>query len=337
MIGCLYGRSAATWVEPVVRDLESAGRGAIRPLSLESAQADPTLKADIHRLYVLPFDPPHELGKSPAPAQIASFVRQMFPKVEIFNSFPTQELCWDKLASQERLLHRGVPVPDTLVSSDPGDVLEFVREHGFAILKERFGCAGHGHVVLWRDGNELLGDGGSHQYRMELVSEGTRKVRDTTLLYPAPFYVQRLVTDGTASTGLVPGQLLRAYVVDGHVAFWTERYRERYVRPSDWIVNVSRGARYRFVLNVSEEARKVAVRAAEVVGMRAGAVDILRTSHEGHYVLEVDCDGRHMVVDRQFKNIPDYRDFFDFDRYLAESLLVEAPDSQAPAADGRRA
>ena len=134
--------------------------------------------------------------------------------------------------------------------------------------------------------------------------------------------MQRLVGD-IGPRGFTPGQLLRAYVVDNQIAFWTERYRDHYVRPADWIVNVSRGAKYRFVQNVSEEAKKIALRSAEVIGLRIGVVDLIRTGRGDSYVLEVDTDGYHMLIDRQFKSIPEYRDFFDLDRYIAEALLVE--------------
>ena len=58
-------------------------------------------------------------------------------------------------------------------------------------------------------------------------------------------------------------------------------------------------------------------------GLRIGVVDLIRTGRGDSYVLEVDTDGYHMLIDRQFKSIPDYRDFFDLDRYIAEALLVE--------------
>jgi len=237
-------------------------------------------------------------------------------------------LCWDKLATQQRLLQRGLQVPDTLVSSEPTDVYEFVRQHELAILKERFSCGGLDHIVVWIENGQLLGDSGSHQYTIELTTAGRRQLLGERLLYPGPFYVQRLVGD-VGPRRLTPGQLLRAYVIDGQIAFWTERYRAHYQRPSDWIVNVGRGARYRFVLNVSEEAKKIALRSAEVTGIRIGVVDVVRTARGGHYVLEVDTDGYHMLIDREFKHIPDYRDFFDLDRYIAQALLVE-PAIPAP-------
>jgi len=316
MIACLYGRDFAPFVEPVVRDLcaaAAAAGGEMQPLTIEAARADPERRAAVHRLYILPFD---------GPAPVSAFIRDLFPRVEIANSFAAQDLCWDKVATEERLLNRGVPVPETLMSAEPADVFEFVRANQFAILKERYSCAGQGHVVLWIDDGQLVGDSGSHRYRVELVSSGRRQLCGERLIYPAPFYVQRLVGD-LGPRGFIPGQLLRAYVVDGQIAFWTERYRDHYLRPADWIVNVSQGAKYRFVQNVSEEAKKIALRSADVMGLRIGVVDLIRTGRGESYVLDIDTEGYHMLIDRQFKYIPEYRDFFNLDRYIAETLLVE--------------
>ena len=332
MIACLYGRACAPFVESAVGDLcaaAAAAGGEIQPLSIEAAMADRARCATVHRLYVLPFDLPAtgvaaSVPDAPAPVAHgpAAVVRTLFPRAEVVISFAVQELCWDKVATEQRLLDRGVPVPETLMSSDPEDVGEFVHRHGFAILKERFSCAGQGHVVVWHEDGQLVGDSGSHQYVIELVPEGRRELRGDRLIYPAPFYLQRLVAD-VGPRGVNPAQLLRAYVVDNQIAFWTERYRDRYLRPSDWIVNVSRGAKYRFVFSVSEEAKKIALRTAEVIGMRIGVVDMIRTGSTGPYVIEADTDGYHMMIDRQFKEIPDYRDFFNLDRYIADALLVE--------------
>jgi hypothetical protein len=322
MIVCLYGRVFAPFVEPVVRDLSAAAAaagGEIQPLTIETAIADSARRAAVHRLYVLPFDAPQSTMWPTAPAAL---VRALFPRVDVATSFVVQDLCWDKVATQERLLDRGVPVPETLMSDEPAEVCEFVRKHGFAIIKERFSCAGQGHVVVWFEGDQLVGDGGSHQYRIDLVAAGERRLFGDRFVYPAPFYVQRLVAD-VGPRGITPGQILRAYIVDNQVVFWSERYRDRYVRPSDWLINVGRGAKYRFVLSVSEEVRKVAVRTAEVIGMRIGVVDLVRTGSQGSYVLEADTDSHHMLIDRQFKEIPEYREFFDLDRYIAEALLVE--------------
>jgi glutathione synthase/RimK-type ligase-like ATP-grasp enzyme len=330
MIVCVYGRSLAPFVEPVAHDVcvEARAMGAdIRAVTVEAALAQRDRCADVRHLYVLPFDISREEEGNMTAVDV---MRTAFPNATPFTSFGTQDLCWDKVATQQRLLDRGLPFPETLVTADPQDVAEFVRQHRFAILKERMSCAGAGHIVLWFEEGQLLGDGGSHRYVVELVGSGARELHGDRLFIPGPFYVQRLVADLNAGA-VRPGSILRAYVVDRQIVFWTERYRENYSRPADWIISAARGARYRFVLDVSEEARKMALRCAEALGLRAGVVDLVRTSRGGLYVLEADTDGVHMIVDRSFKDVPEYRDFFNFDRYIAEALLreLEAPAETA--------
>jgi len=325
MIACLYGRAFAPFVEPAIRGMVMAAAatgGSIRPLTIEMAIDEGGLRSQVRRLYILPFDPPASLDRS---ASASTLVRELFPRTELVTSFAVQDLCWDKIATQERLRDRGVPVPDTVMSSQPSDVYEFVREHEFAVIKDRYACAGQGHIVVWLENGQLVGDHGSHQYQIELTADGERRLVAECLRYPAPFYVQRLVSD-RGPHGNTPPQVLRAYVVDGQIAFWTERYRDRYARPADWIVNVARGAKYRFVQSVSEEVKKIALRSAEVIGARIAAVDLIRTASGGPYVLEVDTDSHQMIIDRSFKYIPEYRDFFNVDRYIAEALLAE-PDA----------
>jgi len=327
MIACVYGRAFAPFVESVAHDLCAAAAsvgGEMGSLTLEATMADPRRGADVHRLYVLPFDPP-------ATMSAAAVIRKLFPKAEVVTSFALQDLSWDKITTQELLLERGVPVPDTLITSEATDVHRFVQEHGFVMLKERYGCGGQGHVVLWFEDEELVGDSGNHRYKMQLVAHGHRRLDGERLTYPAPFYVQRLVAD-IGPRGVSPGQVLRAYIIDNQIAFWTERYRDRYSRPADWIINIGLGARYRFLHDTSEETKKVALRTAEVIGFRIGVVDLIRTASGGPYVLEVDTDSYHMIIDRQFKHIPEYRDFFNLDRYIAEALLIEPA---APQPRGR--
>src|SRR5574337_1301991 len=135
---------------------------------------------------------------------------------------------------------------------------------------------------------------------IDLLPQGQRRLHGERLEYPGPFYAQRLVAD--LGRRVSPGQVLRAYVVDSQIVFWTERYRERYLRPADWIINVALGAKYRILQDLSEEAKKIAIRTAEVVGLRIAAVDLIRTGSAGPYVLEVDTGSHHMLIDRQFKS-----------------------------------
>jgi glutathione synthase/RimK-type ligase-like ATP-grasp enzyme len=280
----------------------------------------------VSRLYVLPFDPP----ASHAGFAVPDLIAELFPNARPAVAFGTHELCWNKIATQERLLERGVPIPDTLVTTAAEDVIEFVRNHELAVLKENRSCGGSGHLIVWLEGDVLVGDSGSHRYVIELTEGGgTRKLEGERLTYPSPFYLQRLIAD-IDPHGVTPPQVLRAYVVDREIVCWTERYRERYARPADWIINHALGARYRFVQHISDETRKIALRAADVVGARICAVDLVRTARGGTYVLEVDTDGVHMFIDRSFKQVPEYRDFFDFDRYIAESLLRDEEPAPRP-------
>lgn len=328
MIVCLYGRPFAPFVEPVVTDLVAGARywgGEIQPVTVEAACRLPRALVSATWFYVLPFDPPASHAHL-TPPELAA---ELFPHARPVVGFGTHELCWNKIATQERLLDRGVPMPETLVTSAADEVIDFVRQHRLAILKESRSCGGQGHFVLWLEGDTLLADRGSHRYVVELVAEGVRRLDGERLLYSPPFYLQRLVVDADPREVRAP-QVLRAYVVDREIVFWTERYRERYARPSDWIVNIALGARYRFVQTVSDEVQKVALRAAEAVGARICAVDVVRTTRGGPYVLEVDTDGVHMFIDRSFKQVPEYREFFDFDRYVARALLSEEGSSAQP-------
>ena len=153
------------------------------------------------------------------------------------------------------------------------------------------------------------------------------------LHYPGPFFLQRLIA-GVGRGGVIsPPQLLRAYVVDGQILFWAEHYRERTQRPSDFIVSAALGARYRFLRDVSEESRKVALRASEVLGVRIGAVDLVRGGNEGPRVLGVCTDGPHRLIDRQFKQLPEFRDIYDLDARIAEAITAPAVDTALRRSD----
>lgn len=329
-LGVVYGEPFAPLLAPAIGDLVRAAMAIghnLEPIPAERALAEKERCAAVERLYVLPFDPPRGSEATPR-----DFIREAFPHAEILNSMEAHELCWDKVRSEEQLLGRSVPVPESLLTQSADDVREFVAKHEFVVLKERRSCGGQGHVVLVDGGDVLVGESGGHRFVVELGDDPQqrRRLRDGVLSYPPPFFVQRIVGDPGARGVFRPGQVLRAYVAEGRIAFWTERYRDHYKRPSDWIVNVALGARYRFVQETSAELRKLALRAADALGVRVGAIDIIRSA-AGAFVLEADTDGRHMYIDRSFKQIPEYRGAFDFDRLVVAALSkTEIPALAAP-------
>jgi hypothetical protein len=340
----LYGKSAAAFVEPVVADLRRAVQARHADavaLPIETAVRTPRNWRTVRRVYVLPFDVPMALPAE-LPLAPSELVRALFPHAELVNAPGVHELCWDKLAAAQRLLARGVPMPETLITSDADEASEFVRRHQQAILKEPRSCGGHGHVVLFADERgAIAGEVPGRRYAVELQAAGVgRTLAHGVLACPPPFYLQRLVTDVGRGGALRPAQILRAYVVDGEIVFWTERYRERLRRPSDFIVSATFGARYRFLRTASAQAETVARRAAEALGVRVGVVDLIRAGSEGPDVLEVDTDGYHMVIDRSFKGLPEYRAIYDFDRYVGELLAAPVAEPRVAvkrvADDGER-
>lgn len=323
---CLYGATCAAFVEPVARSLQAHGQELdveILPLTMEALLHDPSLGRDVERVYVLPFDLPRQLPET-LPAQTGPLLKTLFPQATVVNSATAHELCWDKIASWERLLARGVPVPDTLITHSADEARAFIVRHQHAILKAGRSCGGEGHLVVFADDEgTIAGETRGRRYVVELDADARQhRLRDNVLSWPPPFHVQRLVA-GTGRGGVLqPPQVLRAYIVDGHVLFWTERYRERFLRPSDFIINIGLGAKYRFLRGTSEEALKLAARAAEVLDVHTGVVDIVRAGSDGPYVLEVDSDGQHMMIDRSFTQMPEFRAAQDFDRYIAELLAA---------------
>lgn len=326
MIVCLYGETCAAFVEPVALDLQEAGRriGAeILPLTVEAALREPWRWRGAERAYVLPFDVPRALPEA-YPSDPAALLRKLLPRAEIANSCTAHDLCWDKIAVSQRLLARSVPMPDTSVSASPEEVRRFIREHEYAVLKQPRSCGGEGHLVVCGDdeGN-IVGEARGRRYLLELDVRARRhRLADGVLVCPPPYYVQRLIAVVGRRGVLGPPQVLRAFVVGGQPMFWIERHRTRCRRLSDFILNVGLGVQYRFLPRVSEEARKLSLRAAEALGVEIGVVDIVRAGGEGPYVLDVDTDGYHMMIDRQFKLMPEFRAAYDFDGFIAELLAA---------------
>jgi hypothetical protein len=337
MIVCLYGASTAAFVEGVALDLAAAAHGAggaIAPLTIERALAerarDRTCWVDIRRVYVLPFDTPASLPAA-APRSPALLLRWLFPGAEIANAFEVHETCWDKRRLVERWLDRGVRVPESALTASVEEAAAFAQRHEWVLLKAAHGGGGHGHYAITAVADGLVAEARGQRYELELALAGARPhIRDRTLHYPGPFFLQRLVTERSTRRTLEPAQLLRAHIVDGQLVFWLERYREQYRCPSDWIVGGGPGVKYRVVLNVGEEVRKLALRAAEVISLRFGIVDIARTGRDGAYVLAAYSDGHHLLIDREYKRRPEFREAFDFDRFIAEALLVEPAPATVP-------
>jgi len=325
MIACVYGTGSAAFVEPTVRSMATAAaaRGTkVVGVNLEKLLASPSaVMSDVLWLYILPVDLPASAGD-----ELLAVLKSAFPKAQIVNALPAHTLCCNRVLLSERLLDRGVPVPETLLTDSPDEARKFVKQHGHAMLREIQAKGSGSGLLLFcdRDGT-VAGEARGRRYVVELDDAGGaggRELSHGVLTVPPPFFVQRMITRVRRHGVLAPAPVLRAFVIDDHIPFWIESYREKVERPSDFILTADSGALRRFVQVVSDEADKLARRVAEVMGFRIGAVDLIR-SDSGFVVLDVITDGPARMIDRSFKDLPEFRAAFDLDRYTIESLMED--------------
>jgi len=321
MIACVFGSGSAAFVEPTVQEL--ARRASVHGVKLVGVNIErmSTAMDEVALVYVLPFET-SAIGAPESPADTADLLAAAFPRSQIVNAVVAHELCTDRVALSERLLERGVAVPESLVTDSPEEAREFVRRCQHAVLRDvRAGRRGGGLVAVCDGTHTIAGEARGRRYALELRDDATAyHLAHGVLEYPAPFFLQRLITRVGRHGVLAPAPVQRAYVVDERVVFWTEAYRERAKRPSDFLVSPEEGAQRRFIQVVSDEADKLVRRVAKVVGSPVAAVDIVR-SDTGYVVLDVVTDGRYMMIDRSFKSLPEHRDAFDLDRYVAATLV----------------
>lgn len=330
MIACVYGGGADVFVEPTVRDLAQAA--AARDARLVGIPVE-RLLAPVRRhmfeatqVYVLPFELPGAALEGAAPdGGVTDLLRDLFPKAVVANATAAHELSTDRVLLSERLMERGMAVPETLVTSSAEEARDFIRRSEHVVLRDvRVRGRGGGFVAFCDANGTVIGEARGRRYVLELEDAGVGcRLLHGVLSQPPPFFVQRLITRVGRGGVLLPAQVLRAYVIDDQIPFWTETYRDRVRRPSDFLLSAEAGAPRRFVQVVSDEAAKLALRVAKSVGARIAAVDIIR-SDTGYVVLDVVTDGHHLMIDRSFKSLPEYRDAFDLDRHIVDALIDAA-------------
>lgn len=327
MIVCIYGKGSHAFVEPTLRDLAAAAearRARLVGATIERLAGPPAaVLPEATFAYLLPFEAP--AAEADAPATIDALIASLLPNAAVANSIAAHDLCTDRVLLSERLLERGIPVPETLLTNSPEEARDFIRSHEHVISRDvRMLGRGGGFVVFSDGSGTVIGEARGRRYVIEFEESGLGcRLRHGVLSHPPPFFLQRLITRVGRAGVLLPAQVLRAYVVDEEIPFWTETYRDRVRRPSDFLLSAEAGAPLRFVQVVSDEAKKLARRVAKVVGARIAAVDIIR-SDSGYVVLDVVTDGQHLMIDRSFKSLPEYRGAFDLDRHIVNALIDAA-------------
>jgi len=318
MIACVYGTGAAAFVEPVIRDLvqlAEARRLELVGVNLERLPTTTTFN-EVSQVYVFPL----EAGVADGD-ELYRLLSRRFPNATVINPPAAHHLSADRVALGARLLERGVPMPETLVTDDPKEVRDFVVRYEHAVLRDLRAAGVGSSLLLVADADRtLVGEARGRRYVVEPLAEGSgRHLEHGVLSVAPPFLVQRMVTRIGRRGVLTPAPVLRAFVADDHVPYWIESYRDRVERPSDFLLTTETKTPRRFLQVVSDEADKLARRALKVVGSPIGAVDLIR-SDTGLVVLDVVIDGAHRMIDRSYKKLPEFRGAFDLDRYLIDMI-----------------
>ena len=186
-------------------------------------------------------------------------VRQ-FEQMDVFSAISSQGLSnsRDKLQALQLLSRHQIGVPKTTFVRNPSDVLPAIRRIGGApvVIKLLEGTQGVGVILAENEGIA------------EAIVETLHSTKQKVL-------VQKFVAESK-------GRDIRAFVVGDRVV----ASMRRVARGNEYRSNVHRGARTEMV-NLSEEDQQVAVRAAQLMGLRVAGVDMLE-SRTGPMIMEVN-------------------------------------------------
>ena len=179
--------------------------------------------------------------------------------VRCVNPLSTLTLCCDKLATSVALASAGVPVPRFCVATTPESGIEAVEQIGYpCVLKPAVGSWGRLLArVNDRDAAESL-----LEHRHTLGSPQQSVV-----------YAQEHIDK--------PGRDLRVFVIGGEPVAAIARYSDH------WVTNTALGATTQNV-ELHDELCEISLRAAEVVGGDAVAVDLLECPDRGLLVNEIN-------------------------------------------------
>jgi RimK family alpha-L-glutamate ligase len=167
------------------------------------------------------------------------------------------EICVDKYLASARLDAAGLPTPPTAVCQDAETAIEAIhRLGGDVVVKPLFGSEGRGMIrvtdleIAWRTFRTLE--------RLQTV-----------------LYIQQFVQH--------PGWDVRAFVINGRILTAMRRYAR-----DDWRTNVAQGGRAE-PIRLNQEEERLALAAANAVGVTIAGIDLLPKPGGGYYVLEVNA------------------------------------------------
>lgn len=240
---------------------------------------------------------------------------ELAKRVRMINSYKSQANAIDKVKTSRILLQEGIPTPETVISDDFGDVEALVEKAGTVVLKYPWGCAGYGHFFLHRNGR-LKGVTKQGEFEVKKLSDRV-KIGENTV--SPPYYAQEFIS--SRGDRFSNDRVYRMYVVGEKVGMGSIRVIDDVHDLSKSVINIAQGAHYIFMDKIDQRMQDAALMTAGAVGFDVGVVDILCNVHGAPYVIECDCDGRLMAVDRSFRKHTQFNDSVNYDRMIAERLL----------------
>jgi tetrahydromethanopterin:alpha-L-glutamate ligase len=184
-------------------------------------------------------------------------LRILEKKVPVINTPESIQNAANKYYSLHLLKKAGLPVPETVVTSDVDVALDTLDRWGEAVTKPIFGYKGIG-IRRFQSGSDLY-DSNSDSIEEILSERGV-------------LYLQEFIPIERD---------IRAFVVGDRVAGAIYRYAQ-----NGWITNLSQGGTpERCTLNSDQEV--VSILASEVIGTAFAGVDIAETD-DGFLILEVN-------------------------------------------------
>ena len=176
--------------------------------------------------------------------------------VRVLNRPSAIEACVDKYLAASRLQSAGLPIPRTIVCESLDEAMAaFSNLNRHVVVKPIFGSEGRGVV--------------------ELADEASAyRVLRTLTTIDSILYMQEFIAN--------PGWDLRAFVIGDRVVAAMSRHAS-----TDFRTNASRGARCeRYTPSPAQES--LALAAAAAVGAPIAGVDLLHSSSDACYILEVN-------------------------------------------------
>ena len=187
--------------------------------------------------------------------RISTFRALEYQGVRLVNNSYAIEKSKDKLVSLMLLSQAGVPVPETVVTEDPIEVMRIVERRGEVVIKPIMGSLGLGSVKV---SDPDIG------YR----------IAKTIVSFGSPVYVQEYVKK--------PDRDIRVVLVGDEILGGVYR-----INKTSWKTNVAQGAVTQ-VAQIDSQIKEIAFKAKEVLELDYAGIDLVE-SDRGYLLLEVNA------------------------------------------------